>query len=572
MILDKSQIKDIILNNPNKDLVEAGRRYNKTLRLHLYGEGLAQHLTTIDGFETPAIRELRVKYAKNNKDVMARLKRPIDKVYSARGGSIYINLSEGLDKQAMDLVSSKSLKGRKSLKEWIKDVWTAHYLDDPFGLSFVELDAEGNIYPTYKAISGIYDYLPDGVNLEYVVFEVSKLDKVKYGMKEDEKVYRVYDDAWDYIVKQEGEDVVILKNLSFPNFFGYVPGMINSDITNPEKDGYLSIFDDVITLADEYLLTGSIRTTHKFLHGFPKYWEYADDCYTCGTTGFLEGKTCPDCKGTKKRIMTKVSDAKLLSYPQTNQDAVITPNVAGYVEPSEIFHNISTSELAALEDAMNFTIWGKSTEKQTPQVGVEGAGDNKTATQILGEVKPEESRLTPISESAEKRHKFILDSIVEVSLRQGYVEGGGSSVNYGRRYMLETSDVILAKYNDAKLKGASVSVLDDLLIDYLETEYSGDPVKMAIKLKEMALEPFVHMKVAEVDASANITAEDKAAKVYYSEWRRTVNDAMLLSFTPEMLKEQLYQYAAEKAAKVQEAADKQMEKEAASKQQFKPAA
>jgi hypothetical protein len=568
MILSKEQIKEILLNNPNKELIQSGRKYNKTMRLHLYGVGMESHLTEIKGFESPAIREIRSKYSKSNKDVMARLRRPLDKIFSARGGSIYFNLSDTLDKQAMDLVSSKNLKGKKSLKEWVKDVWTAHFLDDPFGVVFTELDVEGNAYPTYKAITSIYDYQPDGVNLEYIVFEVSVAEKLRYGLKEDAKVYRIYDDLLDQIVEVKGEEVIYLTNLTFKNFFGYVPGMINSDIMNPEKDGYLSLFDDALTLADDFLLTGSIRTTHKFLHGFPKYWQYAGPCTSCAGTKYKDGKPCETCKGSGLNVMTKVSDAMLLTPPQTKEDATIAPNIGGYVEPSEIFHTISTEELAMLEDAMNFTIWGKSLQNNKPQVSV---GD-KTATQVLDEVKPEESRLMPISESAEKRHKFILDSIIDIKLRQGYSQSGGSSVNYGRRYMLEGADVLLEKYNDAKLKGAAVSVLDDLLIDYLETEYSGDPVKMTIKLKEMALEPFVHMKAAEVEASMNITAEDKAAKVYYGEWRRTVNDAMILSFTPEMLKEQLYAFAKEKAASVQDAADKQMEKEAASKQQFKPAA
>jgi hypothetical protein len=553
MILTPEQITDIVLHNPNKDMITKGRKYHKTMCLHIYGQGMESHVSTIQGFETPALKELRAKYSKNNKDLFARLIRPIDKIFTARGGSIYYNLSESGDKQAMALTSSKVLKGGKNLKEWIKDNWKPHFLDDPFGVCLVELDKDGQAYPTYKAITSIYDYATDGVKVEYIVFEVTKPEKKMLGLKESDVVYRVYDDAFDYMVKVESETVTPIKELTFKNFFGYVPGMINSDITDPCGCGWLSLFDDIISLADDFLLTGSIKTTHKFLHGFPKYWEYADDCPKCGGNKTFGGDPCPDCKGTGKNIMSRVSDAKLLTYPQSKDDPTVTPNVAGYVEPSEIYHNISTSELSALEDAMNFTIWGKSNDKKPPQVNVSGQQDSKTATQVLDEVKPEESRLIPISESAEKRHKFILDAIVDVKIKIGYSQGGGSSVNYGRRYMLESGDVILSKYTSSKTAGANVGVLDDLLIDYLETEYSGDPVKMAIKIKETQIEPFIHMKVAEVDLSASITAEDKAAKVYYTEWRRTINDGMILVFTTEMLKEQLYKYAAEKAKTVLEA-------------------
>jgi hypothetical protein len=541
MILEQNDISNILLNNPSKGLIAQGRKYNTTMRLHLYGEGMDTHLTEIKGFETPVLRELRIKYARNNKDLMARLMRPIDKVFSARGGSIYYKMSETQDKAAMAYASS--IKGGKNVKEWVKDYWKPHFIDDPYGIIFMEIDPVGNVYPTYKSITTIYDYQPNGVSLEYVVFEVSKAEKAKAGLKPDDKIFRVVDDANDYWIQQDGKTITILSQFTHPNHFGRVPGMINSDIIDPSKDGFLSLFDDVITLADEYLLTGSVRTTHKFWHGFPKYWEYADTCPACNGEKTVEGETCRECKGTGKNIMTKVSDAKLINYPQDKDTPTITPNVAGYVEPSEIYHNISTSDLSALEDTMNFTVWGKSTQRDMPQVQV----GNKTATQVLDEVKPEESRLSPISESAEKRHKFILDSLVEVNVKKGYIEAGGSSVNYGRRYMLEPSDSLLQKYNDAKSKGVDTDVLDDLLRDYYETEYSGDNGKLSVKIKKMNVQPYVHMTIAQVEASFSIAPEDKAAKAYYSEWKRTINDAMWTLIAADVLKQQLYDYAKTKA-------------------------
>jgi len=37
MILKEMEIKEIILKNPNKHLIEAGRKYNKEMRKHFYG-------------------------------------------------------------------------------------------------------------------------------------------------------------------------------------------------------------------------------------------------------------------------------------------------------------------------------------------------------------------------------------------------------------------------------------------------------------------------------------------------------------------------------------------------------
>jgi hypothetical protein len=570
MILTIQDIKEILLNNPNKEIITAGVKYNKTMRLHLYGDGMDSHLTTIEGFETPAIRELRVKYSTNNKDLTSRLKRPIDKVFSARGGSVYYNLSDGQDKKAMAIAGN--VKGGLSVKKWIENFWMPHYLDDPYGIIFMEIDQEGEVYPTYKAITSIFSYKYNGSALEYIVFEATKAEKRNANLKEDEKIYRVVDDVFDYYVKLENEDVTILENLSYPNFFPRVPAVINSDINNSAGEGFLSLLDDVITLADTYLLKGSIKTTHDFLHGFPKYWEYADDCTTCGGAKYHEAKPCTDCKGTGKRLMTKVSDAKLLNYPQSKDEPMVTPNVAGYVEPSDIYYGIATSELSALESAMHHTLWGSDDQPKTPGLATNQQGQTKTATQIVSDQQPKIDRLSQIADSAEKRHKFILDHIIEIKLKEGYIESGGSSVNYGRRFMIESPDAIWDRYSEAKTKGAAVSVLDDLLQEFIETKYQGDPVSMAIQVKLMKLEPFVHLTIQQVQTLAP-SPEDYAAKLYFGEWLSNNSEGNYILITPlDVLRQQLFDYAKGKSDAITAANEAKMKAEAATKQPFNKAA
>jgi hypothetical protein len=64
----------------------------------------------------------------------------------------------------------------------------------------------------------------------------------------------------------------------------------------------------------------------------------------------------------------------------------------------------------------------------------------------------------------------------------------------------------------------------------------------------------------------SVTAEDKAAKVYFGEWLSSINEAMVLSMSPELLRENLIAYATQKAQAVQQANDDRMAKEAALKQ------
>jgi hypothetical protein len=556
MILSLPQIKSIIINNPGKERMVKGCEYSKKLRRHIYGEGLENHIKTVKGFEKDQLKDLRKEYTKSNKDLFSRLGRPIDKVFSARGGSIYYNLAEDQDKRARIL--SQNIRNGYSTRKWVETFWKPHMLDDPFGIVFMEMlpqqdavlaaqQGKSFVYPTYKSISSIYDYLPKGNKLEYIVFKVTNAEKKAEGLKEDQQVFRVVDDSKDYYVERVGEEVRVIDNLTLPNFFGEVPGMINSDIVNPDQENcFLSFYDDIVELADDYLLDGSIKRIHKFRHGFPKYGEFADDCTKCGGSKYEGSDICPACKGTGKNAMVNVHDIKLLAWPAKDEHLVLPKDAGGYIEPSEIFHKISTEDILSLENTMTFTLWG--TQSKLKAQGPTGgpSGEPETATQILDDIKPQSDRLVPLSEMAEARHKFILDAVIRLNLMLASYQG--SSVNYGRRYMLESPDAIWLKYSEARTKGSPQSVLDTLLNEYYEANYQSDPIGLAMAKKLMYVEPFVHFDVAKLQA-LNPDPKDYACKLYFSEWLSTMNEAMILSMSVELLKENLQTYAGTKQLK-----------------------
>lgn len=496
-------------------------------------------MPVIKGFETDALRELRVKYAVSNKDLFSRLGRPIDKVFSAKGGSTYYNMSDNLNRMALQLCLD--VRDGYSARTWVEHYWKPHFLDDPCGMLYMEV-GEGKVYPTYKSIASVYDYQPKGVHLDYVVFYVAEADKLQAGLKPEDKIYRVCDDAYDYYVKMEGEKMSILQEHTFPNYFGKVPGIINSDITDPQWEGsYKSVYDDIIEIAEQYLLKGSVKITHDFLHGFPKYWEYADACGECQGDGLVNGSKCTSCKGTGKALMVSPSQAKILTPPASNDDPVYTPNVAGYVEPSKIYHEIAIADRNELQDVMEYTLWGHVARQNTS--GARMNAEGKTATEAISEMQATIDRLHPISESAEKRIKFVTDHVVKLHLRKDYE---GASINLGRRYVLETADETWRRYVDAKTAWAPQTLLDELLNEYVENKYSGDPIGLAIAQKLMLVEPFVHKSAEEVQ-KLGANAEDYAAKLYYGEWLATTSDADLLKMPLATLKKSLYKYAAQKS-------------------------
>ena len=555
MILSAQQIVDIILENPGLARVNKGVAYSKKLQAHLYGKDIdtLEALNQIDGFERPSLKTLRAKYAKSNKDLFARLSRPLDKIFSARGGSVYINLTDAAEKKAEIL--STDVRNGQSVRKWVESTWTPHMLDDPFGIVFMEIlpaqqavlaqrAGKSFVYPTYRSIQDIYDYLPKGNRLEYVVFNLTKEEKKAYSVDPEYTVYRLIDDAADYLVRKHDNKAEILTTFTLTNYFGEVPGMINTDLLDPVNDlCFLSLFDKAIELADEFLLTGSIQTTHKFLHGFPKYAEFAGQCPECGGTGVHEGKKCEDCRGAGVKPISRVSDMKLLAFPESKDDPIVLPaDVGAYISPDKTFHDISTADLQLLEDKMHVTIWGAQSQQQTSGMAASQSGDTKTATEIVSEFKPQADRLVVVSEMAEARHKFILDSVIRLQVSPGYT---GSSVNYGRRYMLESPDEIWLKYSDARTKGAPQNVLDSLLNEYFEANYQSDPIGLQIARKLMYVEPFVHLSALQLKALTP-DPRDYKSKLYFSEWLALQNNGALLSQDVATLRQSLDAYAAGK--------------------------
>lgn len=556
MILSFEQIKEVILQ-PDKNqlkLIADGVKYSKEMRRHINGHDIDGIITLIDGKELKKEYDIRKKVTKSNKDISARLSRPIDKVWSAKGGSVYYNLSEAEEKMAIML--SNNISNGYSIQKWLEMFWLPHMLDDPFGIMLMEMLPENEaikakqenrafIYPTYKSINTIYNYKPKGNLFDYIVFTVDDAEKLANGIDKDLKVFRIIDDAFDYLVSVKDQSVNILNGgLSIPNWFGMVPAIRNSDLISPENENAaISFFDPIIELYNNFFLKESIKSIVELRHGFPKYAEFADDCPHCKATGKRGGEDCKLCAGTGKVVMTNVNQVKALSWPTKDDVAVMPSNAGGYIEPSETFHKIATTGLIDLENQMITTIWGKQGNVKTQGTSINQQGKTETATEVMSDIKPEADRLHIISAMAEKRHKFILDFVVKLQLSKSSFTG--ASVNYGRRYMLEGPDAIWDKYSKARKDGAPQNVLDDLLNEFFEAKFMTDPVGLAVAKKLMYVEPFVHITAQQVKG-LDVDETDYKMKLYFSDWLSLKTDAEIASMKVDVLKNDLKTFAQQK--------------------------
>jgi hypothetical protein len=231
----------------------------------------------------------------------------------------------------------------------------------------------------------------------------------------------------------------------------------------------------------------------------------------------------------------------MIGLPATKDEPMIMPRDAfAYLSPDKAYWEMATTDRHEIEGVMFAVVWG---DESTARVSGMKTDGQKTATEIIGDMAPVADRLYEIIEMAEARHKFILDAVVKLNLNLPTYPG--AAVSYGRRLLIESPDTLWNKYSQAKKDGAPISVLDEHLTEYYESKYQSDPLGLRIALQLMYVEPMVHYTIAEV-RQFGVAPEMLQAKIYYSEWLSTTNDAMLVTSTSEELRTTLYAYAASK--------------------------
>lgn len=526
MILKTQDIKQILKERPNSALVSSAQEYTKKLLMHMKGIGLKEAIERMDGFERKEVLAIRKKYTRSNKDLFERLHRPVDKVFSARGGSVYYDLPDSQKRQFQEDLTD--IEFGYSVRRWIEVFWRPAFHYDPMGMIFMEVDKIGAAYPTYKSVLDVYDYNLNGRNLEYVVFDIDPriIDQKK--KQPDRKYYRVVDDMFDKLVEWDGDNFKVID--TYNNYFGRVPATIISDIYDPQREMFISPDDSVIELADEFLRDGSVKSIFKKYFGFPQAWQYITGCNNCKGTGLYEGSSCSNCNGTGKETKTNVESVLNLPTPTTkDQPSLIPPK--GYITPDVEGWTKMSEEISLLENIMFQTFWG------THQLENEG---NNTATGKFIDVQPVNDRLNKFSDAAEYAEKFTVDMMGQFIYPQSYK---GSSINYGRRFLIETPDEIWEKYEKARTANAPVSALNDILREYYQARYASDSIELAKYLKLMRVEPLVHISIMNAKTLLGDQSPMYLKKLLFGDWLSSINESILLSADVPTLQALLSDYA-----------------------------
>jgi hypothetical protein len=471
-------------------------------------------ITKIEGIESKEKAIARKKYSRNIVHFYDRLLRPNANVYSANGGSMHFDVNDS-DRDSLLSKIGRARDG-KSLREWLKTNWMPLYHSDPNGVIFIEYetDPEPNCWPTYQNINHIRSYKPKGQLVDWIIFEPIKV----LINNRQEQVYRLVDDKTDRrLVQKNGGKFEILKTINgkevtFEHPFGQVPCIINSDIKKFKGDYRLSPANGVVELSEEYARDQSIKTLYKKFMGFPREWKYVEQCEACtGSRKDSEGGECVSCDGHGYYKSSDVTDVRTLPIP--DQDSVkITPDIAGFISPPLDVWTQYTDELQILDGMAHHTHWGTMAGFASKVT--------KTATEIFYDTQPMTDKLNDLADVGEAIENQIVEWYANFVIPLKAKDKKISSIHYGRRYIIDPPDVILEKYEKAKLAGDNNVILDRLYNEYLTARFRRDPEFLRVMLLKSSVEPYLHLPNEEViKIFGNIEAQ---RKVLFQQWWSTL--------------------------------------------------
>lgn len=507
--------------------IVAGRKEARELYALIEGVGFDDELIKrIEHIEDAEKAKARRKYSRNIVDLYERLLQPISNVFSASGSSKKYDITND-EKLTEFLLKISNLRDNKSIQKYVENTWMPLYHVDPNGVIFMEYTTKkevddgggstktvgtNDVYPTYKSIYSIRSYKPKGQLVDVILFEPKKQTIknaegliVRQGM-----IWRIVDDVWDRTFLQDGDTVTLIPEKSFEHPFKEVPAIINSDIVKIGSfDFKVSPINKIKDLTREYARDQSVKTLYKFLQGFPIFWRYITECRKCKGVGKDGNKKCTDCNGVGFYKKKDVTDQVTLPAPKRKDDVKIAPDIAGYISPDLETWRQYSDELELLEDLAVRTHWGTHKEK----------GKNETATGRWIDIQPVMNRLNKYADTAEWVERQLSEWIA-LYLNPS-LDGNVAAVHYGRRYIIESPDVILEKYQLAREKGANNVILDRLYNEYLTSKYGNDPQWLRVELLKSEVEPYLHIGLEQV--AATFGQVEAQRKVLFTQWWKTLD-------------------------------------------------
>jgi hypothetical protein len=489
-------------NKKTAQWVLDARENSKVLKALKYGENFHEVLINrMEHIEESKRALARKKYSKDVRDLFYRVYETRDNVFFAEGGDEHYEV-EGTRKEA---ISDKlnNFKGRKSIDSFLFNNLFQLSDVDPNGVIFMEYetnDEKINVYPTYKSIQDIRVYKSNDITADYILFEPIE------DLSRKAKQWRFVDNIQDLIINELNGKFEIDEEKSFEHGFGRCPSVILSPIEKIGTETRLSWLFFIQQLAETYAIDESVMTLYKRLQGFPKHWRYKQECKKCKGTGKVDGESC-SCNSKND-----VTDDIIINPPKDKEmDIILAPNLSGWISPDlETLKWMQENKLS-LEEIIYKTVWGVTKEKT--------AGGDETATGRFIDVQPVINRLNVFSKFVDDVKNELADLTINLIDPLKNKDEKIYTSKMGKRFILESYDTLIAKYNEAKEKQSSVVILDKLLSEIISSRYKSDPNMRLIESNKLSIEPYPHLTIEQV---LTIFGEVEAKrKGLFHEWAKT---------------------------------------------------
>lgn len=500
------QIKSLIDSPINEHMLKRANELLVKHQLHVSGIGLDDYIDKIQGIENDDAVSLRRALGKViTQPETQKIITVQDKVFSARGGGRFYDLSNESQESFFKQEILSDVKNGMSIRTYMSKIWKELVNVDANGLIMAEISQEGKVFFSYKASSEIHDIAFKGAQkIEYVIFKPEE--------KKDGNYYRVIDDKFDYLIKIRGKEISIVEEQTYPNPWGYVPATFISDRLDKQSNGYTTHIQEAMIAADDMLLDYTIYKIYKTRIGIPLHWQYERECGTCEGSGTVLDKNsqtdiqCTSCGGHGVANYNKdVSEIIVIPIPESDDVPIVPP--AGFVQPDLESWTKYEETIEKEARKMYEVVWGESSV-------IESDRRNITATELVVRDNSKESKLNEMSDNEENVEQFLTDVLGDFYFSGSYK---GSLVNNGRHYVTKSSEELLNAYKEGIQSELPTSQLNEIITDYYYSMYMRNPQKLNASLVKLQTKPFFHWQPAKMQ-DANVNELDYNKNLYYDEF------------------------------------------------------
>lgn len=342
-------------------------------------------------------------------------------------------------------------------------------------------------YPYFLSIDNVIDYKMkqdpgEWEELEYIVFRIDKTRLAFF----DIEAYQVFE------TKENSTEIVNeLTNVS--HNLGYCPAMKLIHGEHPVSKVLTKLKKLLFSLLGQDITDFSIAN--------PVWWVYEQDCdfedpqtHNVCDGGFLRSGNgdyliggdrklvaCPKCQGKFRGHGTVLE----LPVPDSNEKGLGVP--AGVVVTPVESLEYGSARVAQRQDEIYYGLVGYGSE--TPN----DKAVNKQQVRALQESTEDKlNQLQKIFERVQQRTEQTMCKLRYGSLFTSL------SVSYGQTHYIDKPEDVLERYEQARTKGDSDTILDGIYEHYMLLKYRNNPEQLQYQKILWNLEPYRHRTISEV--------------------------------------------------------------------------